>query len=174
MLRGWDKVQDLLNAIQVEGFRHRLAASAVVVLSRFPDSNRVERDQRRWTTVQKEKSWGLGWLMQTNSMQGTEEVPVGKSAISNFEASPVITVDDLRSIESDTEGGVVYIDWYDGRRSHLDSSYSSHVLLLTVSNGESPKSWQLDITWAEVDVAVKRFLETRISDTVVRENNYGN
>lgn len=162
LLRGWEKVQNLLNAVQVEGFRHRLAASAVVVLSRFPDSDRVERDQRIWTTVQKEKSWGLGWLMQTNSLQGTEDVPVGKSAISDFEASPVITVDDLQSIGSDTEGGVVYVDWYDGRRSrqcNLDSSYSSNVVLLTVSNGESPKSWQLDITWADVDAAVKRFLQ---------------
>lgn len=158
LLRGWEKVEKLLMAVE-EGFRQRIAASAVLVLSRFQDSEVVERDQRIWTKIQKEKSWGLGWLMQTNSLQRIEECSVGKSATSDFQALPVVTPEDLQSVGSDTEGGVVYVDWYDGRRNTLGPNYSSNVLLLTLSSGELPKSWQLDITWAEVDAVVKKFLD---------------
>lgn len=157
-LRGWEKVKKLTMAVD-ESFRYRIAASAVVVLSRFQDSPGVNRDQRIWTTIQKEKSWGLGWLMQTNSLQGIDDNPAGEKAISDSNPLPVITLDDLQSIGSDTEGGVIYVDWYDGRKNTLDPSCSSNVLLLTISNGESPKSWQLEITWARVDVLVKKFLE---------------
>ncbi|MCJ1267355.1 hypothetical protein MMC22_007240 [Lobaria immixta] len=157
LLRGWEKVEKLLKAVE-EGLRQRISASAVLVLSRFQDSG-VERDQRMWTKIQKEKSWGLGWLMQTNSLQGIEDGSVGKSATSDFQALPVVTLEDLQSVGSDTEGGVVYVDWYDGRRNTLGPNYSSNVLLLTLSVGELPKSWQLDITWAKVDALVKKFLE---------------
>lgn len=158
LLQGWEKVDNLLKAVE-ESFRYHIAASNVIIISRFPDSARVERDNRIWTAVQKEKSWGLGWLMQTNSLQGTEEDPTEASATSESHALPVITIDDLQSIGSHTESGVVYVDWYDGRKNTLGPNYLSNVLLLTAADGESPKIWQLEITWAEVDVAVKRFLE---------------
>lgn len=158
LLQGWEKVDNLLKAVE-ESFRYHIAASTVIILSRFPDSAREERDNQIWTAVQKEKSWGLGWLMQTNSLQGTEEVPTEASATSDFHALPLITIDDLQSIGSNTESGVVYVDWYDGRKNTLGPSYSSNVLLLTVADGEPPKIWQLEITWAEVNVVVKKFLE---------------
>lgn len=158
LLRGWEKVEKLTMAVD-ESFRYRIAASAVIVLSRLQNSAEVNRDQSIWTTIQKEKSWGLGWLMQTNSLQGIDDKPVGEKATSDFNPLPVITLDDLQSTGSDTEGGVIYVDWYDGRRNTLDPSCSSNVLLLTVSNGEPPRSWQLEITWARVDQLVKKFLD---------------
>lgn len=159
LLQGWEKVEKVSKAIDQQYFRHQVAASAVIVLSRFPDSEGVERDQKIWTKIQKEKSWGLGWLMQTNTLQRVEKRPVRMNAISEFNPLPVITLEDLQSIGGETEDGVVYVDWYDGRRNALGLNYSPNVLLLTVSNRESPKSWQLDITWAEVDIIVKKFLE---------------
>lgn len=163
LLRGWEKVEKLTLAVD-ESIRHRMAASAVIILSRFPDSAGLERDHRIWTTIQKEKSWGLGWLMQTNSLHGVEGTPIAKNATSDFNALPVITLDDLQSIGGGTENGVVYVDWYDGRNNTLGPDYSPNVLLLTVSDGESPKSWHLDITWKKVDDIVKKFLECNEED----------
>lgn len=67
VLSGWDKVDKLLKPMS-EKLRLQIVPLAVAVLRQFSEEAREWRDTKIWSEIQMGKSIGLGWLMETNSL----------------------------------------------------------------------------------------------------------
>lgn len=168
-LRGWDKVEKLLMSLE-EDLRHDIAPRLISVLQQA--RGRVEQcsglDEGIWTCIQLGKSFGLGWLMQTNarSTTGTSQLgPVG-NIDAKFEATPVITRDELDVIAQDAGSDVMFIDWM-----KCSSNFWTlrEPLLATLSPGEPAKISQVHMTWEEVDALLERILKFNTDDLLKEE-----
>lgn len=168
-LRGWDKVEKLLMSLE-EDFRHDIAPRLISVLHQI--RGRVDQtsdlDAGIWTCIQMGKSFGLGWLMQTNARPTTgisQLGPVGKND-AKFEETPIITRDELDVIAQDAGSDVVFVDWI-GCSSNFPTLRKP--LLATLSPGEPAKISQVHMTWEEVDALLERILKFNTDDLLKEE-----
>ena len=167
-LRGWDKVEKLLMSLE-EVFRQDIAPRQISLLQRA--RGRVDSaglDAFIWTCIQRGKSFGLGWLMQTNARYTTgipQLGPVG-NIDAKFEATPVITRDELEAIAQDAGSDVVFVDWFKCSRNYW---MLREPLLATLSPGEPAKISQVHMTWEEVDALLERILQFNTDDLLKEE-----
>lgn len=169
-LRGWDKVEKLLMSLE-EIFRHDIAPRLISVLQqargRVDPSSGLDADI--WTCIQMGKSFGLGWLMQTNarSTTGTPQLEPEGNIDAKFEATPVITRDELDIIAQDAGSDVVFVDWF-----KCSSHYRTlkEPLLATLSPGEPAKISRISMTWEEVDEELEKILRFDTDDLLKEES----
>lgn len=155
VLRGWDKVDKLLKAVS-ENMRLQIVPLAVAVLCQFSEEAREWRDTSIWSMIQMGKSTGLGWLMQTNSLD--QHAPLrsnGAPPFTEYKEIPVVKLEDLSLITSDAGGDVVYVDWY---RNTAPTTTSYKPIVVIVLPNKPPLVALADITWEEVDKIVDKFL----------------
>lgn len=169
-LRGWDKVEKLLMSLE-EVFRHDIAPRMISLLQqcrgRVDISTGLDADI--WTCIQIGKSFGLGWLMQTNarSTTGPSQLgPVGKID-DKFEATPIITRDALDMIAQDAGSDVLFVDWF---KCSKNFPTLKETLLATLAPGEPAKISQVHMTWEEVDALLERILQFNTDDLLKEES----
>lgn len=168
-LKGWDKVEKLLMSLE-ETFRYDIAPLMISLLQQFRGGDDLSSAVALyiWTCIQTGKSFGLGWLMQTNvrSITGTPQLgPVG-NIDAKFEATPVITRDELGVIAQDAGSDVVFVDWFKCRGN---DEMLREPLLATLAPGEPVKISQVQMTWKEVDALLERILQFNTDDLLKEE-----
>jgi CHAT domain-containing protein len=155
VLSGWDKVDKLLKAVS-EKLRLQIVPLAVVVLCQLSGGAREWRDTLIWSSIQMGKSIGLGWLMQTNSLD-QQALMRNNGALPSTECKevPIVKPEDLSLITSDAGGDVVYVDWY---KQTAPTTVSRKPIVMIVLPSKPPLMALADITWEEVDKVVDKFL----------------
>ncbi|KAF7507528.1 hypothetical protein GJ744_010319 [Endocarpon pusillum] len=155
VLSGWDKVDKLLKAVS-EDMRLQVVPLGVAVLCQFSEEAREWRDTSIWSMIQMGKSTGLGWLMQTNSLDQKALLrSKGALPFTEYKEFPVVKPEDLSLITSDAGGDVVYVDWY---KNTAPTTNSCKPIVLIVLPNKPPLMVLADITWEEVDKIVDKFL----------------
>jgi CHAT domain-containing protein len=161
VLSGWDKVYKLLKSVS-EKQRLEIVPLAVAVLCQLSDGAREWRDTPIWSVIQVGKSIGLGWLMQTNSID--HQAPVGNNSalpFAEYKEVPVVKPEDLSLITSDAGGDVVYVDWY--KQSATLMTFPKPIVMIVLPN-KPPLMTVADITWEAVDKVIDKFLDMDEAD----------
>lgn len=153
VLRGWNKVQKLLLAVR-ENYRQNLPPLGIQVFLGFPEALQVQRVEGIWMMVQMAKSFGLGWLMQTNS-QGQVEKTLSNEEPLKFEPVPGIEPKDLEAITEDAGSEVVYVDWYN---CSAINEYMPHTLVVTRSSGRTPQVALVTMEWVQITKIVEELI----------------
>jgi CHAT domain len=154
VLNGWDKVNKLIKAVS-EQCRLQVVPLAVAVLSCVSEGAREWRDSLIWSAIQMGKSIGLGWLMQTNSLEHQDVAGNnGGLPFTEYREVPVVQTEDLSLITSDAGGNVVYVDWY--RQTGPMTASCKPIVMIVVPN-KPPLMALADITWEKIDEIVDKF-----------------
>ncbi|KAL9119341.1 MAG: hypothetical protein Q9187_004105 [Circinaria calcarea] len=153
VLRGWNKVQKLLLAVR-ENNRQNLPPLGIQVFLNLPDALQVQRAESTWLMIQMAKSFGLGWLMQTNS-QGQVEKTFSNEEPLKFEPVPAIEPKDLEAITEDTGSEVVYVDWYN---CSAINEFMPYTLVVTRSSGRTPQVAHVTMEWAQITKIVEELI----------------
>ena len=155
ILRGWDKVDKVLSASE-EKRRLMIHPLALGVIRQIPDTLQVLRGSTIWSTVQSAKSIGLGWLMQINKIEPSENSPAeSKLNYSDFQKLPNITTEELQAITDDNDGDVVYVDWY---RGSIEANQMPCPIVATLSPGNPPQASFVNMSWEEIDKILDKWL----------------
>ena len=152
ILKGWNKVQKLLLAVR-ENYSQHPPPLGIRVFLNFPDALQIQRAGGIWLMVQMAKSFGLGWLMQTNSHAelGTSS---SKQEPLKFVELPAIEPKELEAITEDAGGDVVYVDWYNC--SAINEAVP-HTFIVTLSPGGTPQAAIVPMEWSQIKSIVEEF-----------------
>ncbi len=154
VLNGWDKVNKLLMAVPEQSWLE-VVPLAVAVLSSVSEGAQDWRDSLIWSAIQMGKSIGLGWLMQTNSLEHQDIAGNnGGLPFTEYKEVPVVKTEDLSLITSDAGGDVAYVDWY---RQTGPMTASSRPIVMIVLPNKPPLMALADITWEMIDEIVDKF-----------------
>lgn len=169
-LKGWEKVQKLLMSLE-ERYRHDIAPWVISLFQQLPgrDDPSSGIGQIIWNCIQMGKSFGLGWLMQTNARTTTMTPHIGpvENIDAKFESTPLITRDELDVIAQDAGGDVVFVDWFKCPSLHWRLRKP---LLATLSPGQPAKISPIQMTWEEVDALLEKILKFNTDDLLEEEN----
>jgi CHAT domain-containing protein len=161
VLSGHTKVEKLLLAVE-DASHHDLTLMGMHLLWRIPESQRAQRDAHMWCLIQRMKSRGFAWLMQSSALSARERSMATLEQTSPVGATQFCHWDQLKPIARDSGTDVVFVDWYGA----LDGPGLSHfpVLLVTSHNGEAPRVWSCGKSWTEVEAVMDKVLVLDHSD----------
>ena len=165
-LRGWNRVEKLLSAVE-EKTRLSIHPLAMGVIRQVPDSLQESRSNMFWSTVQAAKSIGLGWLMQAYKDESSgKDCPESTARDSDFTTLPTITTEDVQAITDDVGGDVIYVDWYKGS---VQLNQMPCPLIVTLSPGQQTQASFVKMSWESIDHLLEKWLKYDESDLLNKD-----
>lgn len=103
-LRGWDRVQKLLLAMEERKIL-QIVPTSVNVICQVPDDKREERDKLIWGLIQFAKTIGISWLMESNAADAREKGEGGRIDKDYIHVETVGSQGDPKN-DSDSKGDI--------------------------------------------------------------------